>query len=65
MSNIIDLIKSNIKTIMFTILIYQIFLTIFFYSTENLVILAFFIVIVASYVIITTYKDDIVSFFKK
>lgn len=65
MSNIVQFIKENIKIILSTILIYQILLTIFFYSTENLVILAFIIVIMAGTVIITNYKDDIVNFFKR
>ena len=65
MSNIVQFIKENIKIILSTVLIYQIFLTIFFYSTENLVILAFIIVILAGTIIITNYKDDIISFFKR
>jgi len=62
---IVEFIKSNIKVIMFSILLYQIFLTIFFFSTENLILLAVFISIVAGYIIISTYKDDILGFFKK
>ncbi len=65
MSNLFQFLKDNFKTICITILIYQVFLTIFFFSTANLVILASIIVIFAGYVIITTYKDDILGFFKK
>ncbi|HIT44068.1 TPA: hypothetical protein IAA91_04455 [Candidatus Avacholeplasma faecigallinarum] len=65
MSNLIQFLKDNFKIICSTILVYQVILTIFFYSTENLVILAVVIVVFASYAIITTYKDDIINFFKK
>lgn len=65
MSNFIQFIKDYFKVICSTILIYQLILTIFFFSTENLVILAFIIVVFAGYVIIANYKDDIVGFFKK
>lgn len=65
MSNLIQFFKDNIKTICITIIIYQIILTIFTFTTANLIILACLIVTFAGFVIISTYKDDIISFFKK
>lgn len=65
MTNLIAFIKENIKMIGITILIYQFIITIFFFSTENLVILATLIVIFSIAFVITTYKDDIKGFFKK
>ena len=65
MSNLFDIIKENIKTILITILVYQLILTIFFFSVENLVLLAIFITIVAGISLFSTYKDDIKSIFKK
>lgn len=65
MSTLIQFIKDNFKTIAITILIYQVILTILFFSTENLIILASIIVIFALYILITNFKDDIVGFFKK
>lgn len=65
MSNLIQFFKDNIKTIFITIIIYQIILTIFTFTTANLIILACLIVGFASFVVINNYKDDIKSFFKK
>ncbi|MBE6137721.1 MAG: hypothetical protein E7176_04940 [Erysipelotrichaceae bacterium] len=65
MSNLIQFLKDNFKIIAITILVYQLILTIFFFSTENLIILAALIVIFAGYILFANYKDDIVSFFKK
>lgn len=65
MSNLIQFFKDNIKTICITIIIYQIILTIFTFTTANLIILASLIVAFAGFVIINTYKDDIKGFFKK
>ena len=65
MSSLITFIKENIKMIAITILIYQLLLTIFFFSYENLIILAGLIVIFSLITVITTYKDDILGFFKK
>lgn len=64
MGNLFQFIKDNLKVIFATLLIYQIFLTIFFYSQENLIILAIITVIVAGYIIIINYKSDITSLFK-
>lgn len=65
MSNLIDFIKDNYKTIIGTILIYQLLLTIFFFSTENLVLLALIAVIVAGSIIFSSFKDTFIDFFKK
>lgn len=65
MSNLIQFFKDNIKTICITIIIYQIILTIFTYSTTNLIILASLIVVFAGFIIINSYKDDIKGFFKR
>ncbi|MCI5582186.1 MAG: hypothetical protein MR357_00495 [Anaeroplasma sp.] len=65
MSNLFSFFKDNFKIIIGSILIYQIFLTIFFFSTENIVILACIIIIFAGYALISTYNDDITGFFKK
>lgn len=64
MGNLFQFIKDNLKIIFGTLLIYQLFLTIFFYSQENLIILAIITVIVAGYIIIINYKSDISSLFK-
>lgn len=64
MGNLFQFIKDNLKVIFGTLLIYQLFLTIFFYSQENLIILAIITVIVAGYIIIINYKNDITSLFK-
>ena len=64
MGNLFQFIKDNLKVIFGTLLIYQLFLTIFFYSQENLIILAIITVIVAGYIIIINYKSDISSLFK-
>lgn len=58
-------IKENFKIIFITILIWQLFITIFFYSETNLIILAVVVVITAGYIIINNYKDDITNMFKK
>ena len=65
MSKIFEFIKDNITVIFGTILIYQLLLTIFCFSTVNLVLLAGIIVIVATAVIISNYKDNIIDFFKR
>ncbi len=65
MSNIIQFIKDNYQVIIGTILIYQIIMTIFFFSTANLVILAALIVIVAGYIVVAHFKDSFMDFFKK
>jgi len=65
MSKIFEFIKDNITVIFGTILIYQFLLTIFCFSTVNLVLLAGIIVIVATAVIISNYKDNIIDFFKR
>jgi len=65
MSKIFEFIKDNITVIFGTILIYQFLLTIFCFSTVNLVLLAGIIVIVATAVIISNYKDNITDFFKR
>ena len=65
MSNIIQYIKENIKTMFITILIYQIFLTIFSFTNTNLIILAVIIIIESAYLILNTYMDDIKDFLKK
>lgn len=65
MSNLIQFFKDNIKTICITIIIYQIILTIFTYSTTNLIILATLIVVFAGFIILNSYKDDIKGFFKR
>jgi hypothetical protein len=65
MNNLITFIKENIKMIGITILIYQILITIFFFSTENLIILATLIVVFSIAFAFATYKDDIINFFKK
>lgn len=65
MSKIVQFIKENIAIIFGTLLVYQFFLTIFCFTTENLVILAGIIVIVAGAVLFQTYKDTISDFFKK
>ena len=64
MGNLFQFIKDNLTVIFGTLLIYQLFLTIFFYSQENLIILAIITVIVAGYIIIINYKNDITSLFK-
>ena len=65
MSKIFEFIKDNITVIFGTILIYQFLLTIFCFSTVNLVLLAGIIVIVAGATIVSTYKDTIIDFFKR
>ena len=65
MSNIIQYIKENIKTMFITILIYQIFLTIFSFTNTNLIILAVIVIIESAYLILNTYMDDIKDFLKK
>lgn len=65
MSKIVQFIKENIAIIFGTLLVYQFFLTIFCFTTENLVILAGIIVIVAGAVLFQTYKDTISDFLKK
>lgn len=64
MGNLFQLLKDNIKVIFTTLLIYQLILTIFFYSEINLIILAVITVIVAGYIIISHYRNDITSLFK-
>ncbi|MDE7264248.1 MAG: hypothetical protein K2N64_06275 [Anaeroplasmataceae bacterium] len=65
MNNLINYIKENYKVIIGTILIYQLIITIFFFSAQNLVILSAITLIVASYIIIINFKDSITDFFKK
>lgn len=65
MSNLINYIKENYKIIIGTILIYQLLMTIFFFSPENLVILAAISLIVAGYIIVLNFKDSFTDFFKK
>ncbi|MDE5714687.1 MAG: hypothetical protein K2I42_00985 [Anaeroplasmataceae bacterium] len=65
MSNLFNFIKENIKTIIGTILIYQLLLTIFSFSTTNLVILAAITLVVCGYTLFYTFKDNITDFFKK
>lgn len=65
MSNLIQFLKDNYQVIIGTILIYQIIITIFCFSTANLVILAFLIVIVAGYFVVVNFKDTFLDFFKK
>ena len=64
MSTIWNYLKENFKTIMGTILVYQVILTIFSFSIVNLVILAVEIVIIAGSVLIFTYKDTFKDWFK-
>ncbi|MCM1197212.1 MAG: hypothetical protein NC310_09130 [Roseburia sp.] len=65
MSNLINYIKDNYKIIIGTILIYQLIITIFFFSAQNLVILAAISLIVAGYIIVLNFKDVVIDFFKK
>ncbi len=65
MSNLIQFIKDNYQVIIGTILVYQLIMTIFFFSTANLVILAAIIVLVAGYIIVIHFKDSFMDFFKK
>ena len=65
MSKLFEFIKENITIIFGTILIYQLILTVFCFSTVNLVLLAGIIVIVAGATIVSTYKDTIIDFFKR
>ena len=65
MNKLLDFLKTNSKMIGITILIYQVLITIFFFSSENLIILATLIVIFSAIILFTTYKDDITDFFKK
>lgn len=65
MNNLINFLKENYKVIIGTILIYQVILTIFFFSIENLILLSIFVLVVASYIIIMNFKDDFLNFFKK
>ena len=64
MSTILHFLKENYKVIMGTILIYQIILTIFSFSIVNLVILACLIVFIAGFLLIYTYKDTVIGWFK-
>lgn len=64
MSTILNFLKENYKVIMGTILIYQIILTIFSFSIVNLVILACLIVFIAGFLLIYTYKDTVIGWFK-
>ena len=64
MSNIFNFLKDNYKVILGTILIYQIILTIFSFSIVNLVILACLIVFIAGFLLIFTYKDTVIGWFK-
>ena len=57
MTNLVNFIKDNYKTIIGTILIYQLFITIFFFSAQNLVILAAISILVAGYIIVLNFKD--------
>ncbi len=65
MSNLFNFIKENIKTIGISILIWQFLLTIFCFTTANLVILSALIVVFAAIALFVSYKDDITGFFKK
>lgn len=65
MSNLMNYIKENYKIIIGTILVYQLIITIFFFSAQNLVILAAVSIIVAGYIIVLNFKDAIMDFFKK
>ncbi|HRF70538.1 MAG: hypothetical protein K2P14_00065 [Anaeroplasmataceae bacterium] len=65
MSNLIAYIKEYYKIIIGTILIYQLFITIFFFSTQNLIILAAISLLVTGYIIFFNFKDAIMDFFKK
>ncbi|MDE6241687.1 MAG: hypothetical protein K2M08_04605 [Anaeroplasmataceae bacterium] len=65
MSNLINYIKENYKVIIGTILVYQLIITIFFFSAQNLVILAAISIIVAGYIIVLNFKDAFLDFFKK
>ncbi len=65
MSQIFNFLKEHIQVIIGTILIYQLLLTIFCFTTANLVILAAIIVIVAIAVVIALYKDKVIDFFKR
>ncbi|MCI9181856.1 MAG: hypothetical protein HFG91_03815 [Acholeplasmatales bacterium] len=65
MTNLVNFIKDNYKTIIGTILIYQLFITIFFFSAQNLVILAAISILVAGYIIVLNFKDAFTDFFKK
>ena len=65
MTNLVNFIKDNYKTIIGTILIYQLFITIFFFSAQNLVILAAISILVAGYIIFLNFKDAFTDFFKK
>lgn len=62
---IFNYIKENFKIIFFTILIYQLFITIFFYNEANLIILAIIFIIISTYIIFNNYKDDIKNIFRK
>ncbi|MDE6414249.1 MAG: hypothetical protein K2K48_02435 [Anaeroplasmataceae bacterium] len=65
MSNLLNYIKENYKIIIGTILVYQLIITIFFFSAQNLVILAAISIIVAGYIIVLNFKDALLDFFKK
>lgn len=65
MSNLIQFLKEHYQVIIGTILVYQALMTIFFFSTANLVILAGLIVISAAYFLIVNFKDRFFDFFKK
>lgn len=65
MKTIIDYIKTNFYLIIGTIIIYQLFLVVFFYTSKNLQILGFEIIILAFIVIYKTYKDKFFGIFKK
>lgn len=56
--------KQRYKSIIITIIIYQVFLTIFFYSVANLRILGFLIVVLAIAVLVETYIEPIKNKFK-
>lgn len=65
MSNFVAFLKEHYQVIVGTILIYQFLLTIFCFTTANLVILAAIIVIVAGFLVVANFKDTIINFFKK
>lgn len=64
MKKIYTFIKANFMNVFISIIIYQTILTIFFFTTTNLRILAVLIVILAIKIIFFEYKTPIKDFFK-
>lgn len=57
MRQVFDFIKENLPVILPTIFIYQVFLSIFFYSVNNFRILSLMTFLCAIYIIIDKYKS--------